>query len=301
MNIDSAFVGTKLLPHQTIVAARQTTNFAAAIGEHAACYFDDTRPGGIVAHPVFPVAVTWPVTSHMDRYLRDNRFPLELMAMQVHHTEHIALHYPIRPGQTLTVAGTVAAILPHRAGTRVVMRYAAADGSGRPIFTEHIGALLRGVQCSDDGRGLPGLPDEPPPDSSGDPVWQQDIAIDPALPYIYDGCSDIVFPIHTSPAFARDVGLPGIILQGTATLALAVRELLGREPGVHPSIVTEVACRFTGMVVPGSSITVRLRRRSEGNDRVSLAFDVIDAMKRPVLRKGQLVYRTPTEVKEEKP
>ena len=297
VNIDSAFVGTALLPYETVLTARRTTNFAAAIGDHAACYFDDTRPGGIFAHPVFPVAVTWPVTSHMDRYLRDSRFPLELMAMQVHHTEHIALHHPIRPGQALTVAGTVAAILPHRAGTRVIMRYAAADEGGRPVFTEHIGALLRGVRCSDDGRRLPGLPDEPPPDPSDDPVWQQNIYIDPLLPYVYDGCSDIVFPIHTSPAFARDVGLPGIILQGTATLALAVRTVLDRESAVHSSAVTEVACRFTGMVFPGSSITVRLRRRSVVDDRVVLTFDVVDARNQPVLRKGQLVYRTTTKAK----
>ena len=300
MQIDSTFVGTTLQPYQTVVAARQTTNYAAAIGERAACYFDDTRSDGVIAHPVFPVAVTWPITVHLDRYLRDKRFPLELMAMQVHHSEHIVLHRPVRPGQALTVAGTVAAILPHRAGTRVVMRYAAADGSGQPVFTEHIGALLRGVPCSDDGRHLPGLPGEPPSDPAGDPVWQQVIAIDPALPYLYDGCSDIVFPIHTSPAFARDVGLPGIILQGTATLALAVRELLGREPGAHPSTVTEVACRFTGMVVPGSRITLRLRRRSAVDERLTLYFDVIDAQGRPVLRKGRIVCH-PSVTQEEKP
>jgi acyl dehydratase len=292
--IDSAFVGTKLLPHRTVVAARQTTNYAAAIGERADCYFDDTLPEGVVAHPVFPVALTWPVTSHLDRFVQDSRFPLELMAMQVHHTEHIALHHPVRPGQALTVAGTVAAILPHRAGSRVMMRYEAADSGGQPIFTEHIGALLRGVRCTDGGRHLPGLPDDPPPDPSGDGLWRQDIDIDPALPYVYDGCSDIVFPIHTSPAFARGVGLPGIILQGTATLALAVRSLLERESGVHPSAVTEVACRFTGMVFPGSRITVRLRHRSSEDDRVALTFDVIDARQQPVLRKGRLVYRKTT-------
>jgi len=301
VNIDSAFVGTKLLPYQTVVEARQTSNYAAAIGECAPCYFDDTQPEGVIAPPVFPVAITWPITLHLDQYLQDKSFPLELMAMQVHHTEHIALHHPVRPGQALTVAGTVAAILPHRAGTRVVMRYAAADDGGRPIFTEHIGALLRGVRCADDGRSLPDLPDEPSPDPPCDPVWQQDMDIDPALPYVYDGCSDIVFPIHTSPAFARDVGLPGIILQGTATLALAVRAVLDRESGVRPSAVTEVACRFTGMVFPGNPITVRLRRRSEADDRVALTFDVIDAMNQPVLRKGQLVYRTPTEAREENP
>ena len=300
MQIDSAFVGTQLSPYQAVVQARQTTNFAAAVGERDGCYFDDTRPDGVIAHPVFPVAVTWPITLHLDRYLQDSRFPLELMAMQVHHSEHIALHHPVRPGQTLTVAGTVAAILPHRAGTRVVMRYAVADDGGRPIFTEHIGALLRGVRCSDNGRGLPGLPDEPPPDPSREPMWLQDIAIDPALPYIYDGCSDIVFPIHTSPAFARDVGLPGIILQGTATLALAVRELLGREPGLHPSAVSEVACRFTGMVLPGSRISVRLLQRTVVDGRLTLSFDVIDAKNQPVLRKGQIVCQRPA-TREETP
>ena len=298
MEIDSAFVGTQFSPYQTVVQARQTTNYAAAIGERDACYFDDIRPEGVIAHPVFPVAVTWPITLHPDRYLRDSRFPLELMAMQVHHSEDIALHHPVRPGQILTVAGTVAAILPHRAGTRVVMRYAAADDGGRPVFTEHIGALLRGVRCSDDGRSLPGLPDEPPPDPSGEPVWQQGIAIDPALPYIYDGCSDIVFPIHTSPAFARGVGLPGIILQGTATLALAVRELLGRESGLHPSAVTGVACRFTGMVLPGSRISVRLFQRTAVDGRLTLSFDVIDAESRPVLRKGRIICQRPETIEE---
>ncbi len=294
MILDCAFVGTRLLHHQAVVTARQTTNYAAAIGERAACFFDDTLPEGIVAHPVFPVCVTWPVTRHLDQYILDSRFPLELMAMQVHHTEHIALHRAVRPGQALTVAGTVAAILPHRAGTRVVMRYAAKGDDGQPVFTEHIGALLRGVRCTEAGRSLPGLPADPPPDPTDDPIWQQELSIDPALPYVYDGCSDIVFPIHTSPAFARNVGLTGIILQGTATLALAVRELLFRESGVHPSAVSEVACRFTGMVFPGSSITVRLRHRSAMDDRVTLTFDVADSKERPVLRKGRLVYRQST-------
>ena len=296
MHIDSSTVGTRLSPYTTAVGARQTTNYAAAVGETAACYFDDTASGGVIAHPVFPVAVTWPVTLHLDRYLQDPRFPLELMAMQVHYSEHIALHRPIRPGQALTVAGTVAAVLPHRAGTRVVMRYEAAGDDGRPVFTEHIGALLRGVACTGDGRSLPGMPIEAPAPPDQPLLWEQAVTIDPSLPYIYDGCSDIVFPIHTSPAFARSVGLPGIILQGTATLAMAVRELLGHETGVHPSAVTEVACRFTGMVLPGSRISVRLQRRSETDDRVILDFDVTDGTGRPVMRKGRLTYRSAGQV-----
>ena len=299
MHIDSQHVGTSLRPCQTVITSRQTTNYAAAVGESSPCYFDDTRPDGIIAHPVFPVAVTWPITSHLDRYIQDNHFPLDLMAMQVHHTEHIVLHSPVRPGQELTVAGTVAAILPHRVGTRVVLRYEARDRDRRPVFTEHIGGLLRGVECEDDGQRLPGLPADPPPDPDREPIWQRRIRVDPCMPYVYDGCSDIVFPIHTSPAFARQVGLPGILLQGTATLAMAVREILHRETGCRPATVTGVACRFTGMVIPGDTIAVRLRRKSTANGVTALGFDVVDAGQRPVLRKGLIACRLTASEKED--
>ena len=113
------------------------------------------------------------------------------------------------------------------------------------------------------------------------------------FPTFTTGAATSFSPIHTSTAFARDVGLPGIILQGTATLALAVRELLMREPGVLPSAVAEVACRFTGMVFPGSRISVRLLQRAEVDGRLTLSFDVIDAKRQPVLRKGRIVCQQP--------
>ena len=54
---------------------------------------------------------------------------MEVLMTQVHHTENLEFHRPLRPGDRLTVKGRVAAILPHRAGTRVVMRFDALDGS----------------------------------------------------------------------------------------------------------------------------------------------------------------------------
>lgn len=287
MQIDSTHVGTRLKPYRTAVDWRWTTNYAAALGDANPRYFDDTRPGGIVAHPVFPVAVTWPLTLHLDRYIESGSFPLELMAMQVHHTEHIRLHRPVRPGQNLTVAGTVAAILPHRAGTRVILRYEAADADGRPVFTEHIGGMLRGVTCNGEGRRLDDLPPDPPPASAEGPVWEAPVAVDPLFTYVYDGCSDIVFPIHTSPAFARSVGLPGIIVQGTATLALAVRELVDREAAGDPARIATIACRFSGMVLPGTTIRVVLKHRDGGD----LFFEVRDAEGHRALSNGHATLR----------
>ncbi|RLB94380.1 MAG: hypothetical protein DRH76_09290, partial [Deltaproteobacteria bacterium] len=193
-----------------------------------------------------------------------------------------ALHHPIRPGQRLTVAGTVAAIRPHRAGTRVILRYEASDEDGQGIFTEHIGGLLRGVSCTDEGRGLDDLPPDPPSAPEGASLWEAPVTVDPLFSYRYDAGSGIVFPIHTSPAFARSVGLPGIIVQGTATLALAVSELVNREAGGDPQRITALACRFTGMVRPGTTIRILLQQRKEEN----LFFEVRDEQDKRVLSNG---------------
>lgn len=282
MQIDSTHVGTRLAPHRSTVDWRWTTNYAAALGDANPCYFDDTRSEGLVAHPVFPVAVTWPVTLHLDRYLEGSAFPVELMAMLVHHSEHIALHRPLRPGQRLTVAGTVAAIRPHRAGSLVMLRYEASDENGRGVFTEHIGGLLRGVACTDAGRGLDDVPPEAPAAPEGASVWEAPVTVDPLFSYRYDAGSGIAFPIHTSPAFARSVGLAGIIVQGTATLALAVTALINREADGDPRRIAALACRFSGMVPPGATIRVVLQQRRQGH----LFFAVRDAHGRRVLRDG---------------
>jgi acyl dehydratase len=289
LEIDSIHVGSRLKPYRVPVDWRWTTNYAAALGDANPRYFDDTRPEGIVAHPVFAVAVTWPVTLHLDQYIQSASFPVELMAMQVHHTEHIAVHRPVRPGQVLTVAGTVAAIRPHRAGTRVILRYEVADQEGAPVFTEHIGGMLRGVRCTDAGRGLDGLPPDPPRAPQADPLWEAPVPVDPLFSYLYDGCSGIVFPIHTSPAFALGVGLPGIIVQGTATLALAVRELVNREAAGDPQRITSIACRFSGLVRPGTTIRVVLKHR-DGED---LFFEVYDADGSRALSNGHARLKFP--------
>jgi len=201
---------------------------------------------------------------------------MEALLTQVHHTETIVHHRALVPGDTLTIDGLIAAIEPHRAGTRVVIRFDAADEKHRPVFSEYCGALLRGVTCADGGRRAGDLPAIPAPENPDGSIWCAAIDIDPLMPYIYDGCTDIVFPIHTSPKFAEEVGLPGIILQGTATLALAVREMVDHEAGRRPDRIRTLSGRFTGMVLPGTRIEIHLNERRDIPGGKALFFAVHD-------------------------
>lgn len=285
MKLNASLIGTELKSYRKRISWRETTNYAAAVSDINPAYFDDERKGGIAGHPLFPVAVTWPVLSRLDQFIESKDFPMDVLLTQVHYSEHLVLHRLIRPGDDLSLTGTLKAFLPHRAGTHAVICLLAKDAGGNPVFTEYIGAMLRGVAC--EKKVIAGtIPTAPDPEITGEILWESDIYIDPASPYLYDGCTNIEFPIHTSPKFAKAVGLPGIIFQGTATLALAVRELVNKEAKRDPSRVACISCRFTGMVVPGSSITVCCTGKKGHDDFTDVFFEVRNSQQEMAIRGG---------------
>jgi len=291
MQIDSKIVGSAIDPAACSVGVREAMNYAAAVGDDNPAYLDDSGDNQVVAHPLFAAALTWPWFGAMAGLLVKNGVAPEALAALVHHSEHLVFHQPLRPGDQLSIAGSVAAVRPHRAGTRITLRLTAANADGANIFTEQIGGLLRGVRCTDGGRIegqlLPG-PSSPPEEES---AWEREIRIDPLMPWVYDGCTGIHFPIHTSPKFARQVGLPGIILQGTATLALAVRELVNREAGGNPSRVCALGGRFGAMVRPGTAIRVRQIGSRTRRDLREVFFQVLNASDEPAVRGGWIALK----------
>jgi acyl dehydratase len=284
MEISSSFIGTLLKPFKKTVTLRDTMNYAAGVFDTNPCYFDDERPGGVIAPPMFAVRLTWPVIGNIRDYIEDENFPGDLLMTIVHYTEHIRFSGPIRPGDELEIKGEIAAIIPRNTGTYIVLRLTASDNKGNHVFTEHIGGMLRGVTCTDEGRGAENLPLFPGVDESA-PVWKKTVRTDPLAAHIYDGCADIHFPIHTSPGFAHLVGLPGIILQGTATLAYAVREITNAEASGDPSRIDTIACKFKGMVTPGTDINIRLLHR---NGEGGFFFDVLNDKGKQAIGNGYI-------------
>ncbi|HPL64178.1 MAG TPA: MaoC/PaaZ C-terminal domain-containing protein [Syntrophales bacterium] len=276
MKVSTRFAGTPLKPCSRTVSWRDTMNYAAAVDDDNPAFFDDEAETGVIAPPMFSVAATWPISENLPEFIQAADFPFAAMQRQVHYTEHLEFHAPIAPGVELEINGSICAIAPHPAGTYIVIRYDAADRGGGKVFTEHVGGLLRGVECDGPGAGTDALP---VPHRFGEPggtLWSSRVKIDPLRPYIYDGCARIYFPIHTSRKFARKLGLPGIILQGTATLAFAVREITNVEASGRPESVAAVSCRFTGMVFPGNSVIVRVTRRENEDGVRHVSFDVLD-------------------------
>jgi len=287
VKLETGLVGTLLKTYQTEINWRATTNYAAAISDNNPRYFNDMDKKGIVSHPMFPVAVTWPVLSDLGSYIDSKDFPTDVLMTQVHYTEHIVLHRLILPGDKLSIKGSLKAFLPHRSGTHAIICLEAEDEKGGSVFTEYIGAMLRGVDCGKGGQKGE-MPLVPGNNVAEQALWNSKIYIEPERPYIYDGCSNIEFPIHTSPNFATLVGLPGIILQGTATLAYAVREIVKNEAKNDPERIAEIACSFTGMVKPGSDISVCCTGKKLYEDFTDIFFEVRNCDDKKAVRNGYI-------------
>ncbi|MFX0152426.1 MAG: MaoC/PaaZ C-terminal domain-containing protein [Candidatus Hodarchaeota archaeon] len=294
MEIDSTFVGTSLKKYSCKVNWRDIMNYAAATEDNNQKYFDDEKEEGIVAPPMFAVSKSWPILENLSQFIEAYDFPTELFFTIVHYTEHLKIHRLIKPGDELEFKGKIAAILPHRAGTHIILCLEVTDNNNKPVFTEFLGGMLRGVECIGGAMGeknVPVLARDFLDKENHDPLWEKSIVIDPLRTFIYDGCTGISFPIHTSKQFARQVGLPGIILHGTATLAFAVKELTNKEANGNPSKIKEIACKFTDMVFPGSIIKLILQEREKTDNGKELIFEVHNDKGKKAIREGYVLIK----------
>lgn len=289
LQLDSKYVGRWTKPHHVEVGWRESMNFAASVGDNNPFYFDDTREEGIIAPPMLATALTWPIYVNRHEYWGMDAWPEEVYQRQVHFSEAIIMHRPLRPGDRLTIKGQIFAVLPQRGGTLSIVRFETEDADGAPVFTEYGGAFYRGVRCADEGRSDGEIYTPPVVPQANGPVWEDTIHIDPLTAHVYDGCTGLSFPIHTSKMFAQSVGLPEPILQGTATLAIALRELINREADANPSRLKQLSCTFRGMVSPGVDIELRLLARAPANPGTHLFYEALNGQGKKAIADGYVL------------
>ena len=278
--IDAAIVGLTVGPLACTVDARWLMAYAAALGETDARYYDTTAPGGPAAHPLFPVCYEWPAATALRAKAIDDR--LALLGVHAQHT--LVVHRPPRAGDSLRTSAQVTAVRQPRRGTLVVVRYATVDRTGVPVSTTDYASLYRGVALRGEDAEASSAPTTD--GDAGAIRWVDEIDVPAQTAHVYTEGARIYNPIHTDIAVARAAGLPGLILHGTATLALAVSRVIARDLAGDPTAVRGVAGQFTGMVTMPSRLGVRGRApRGSG-----LAFDVVEVAGQPVLSDG-LVMR----------
>ena len=291
MPVPTDMVGEVIGPITHDVDERWTMAYAASLGDTHDCYFDTLSADGVVAHPMFAVCPEWPViVAGRDASDRWGITPDEVQR-SVHATHDLTVHRLVRPGDQLTTSVTYSGVEQRKPGTFQTMRIDTADAAGEPVATTYQGGVFLNVKTAGDDRPDPDAPPEPDfGDLPAAPLAEIGVPVAHGAAHSYTECARIWNPIHTDAAVARKAGLPGIILHGTATLALGVSAVVDAVADRDPSRVRRIVCRFRAMVLMPSTINVRIwdvTPVTDGSDATeAVRFDVLNAEGGPAIDRG---------------
>ena len=254
MPLDTSIIGQSIPAIEHSIDERWLMAYAASLSDLNPLYMD-TQEHTVIGHPVFPGCVEWPVILNMRALAGTESLTQEEAARGVHAAHDLHLHAPIRAGDTLTTEATMIGAQAIKPGAAYTMKLSTHNQDGTLVAETYQLGIYRGVEV----QGESGFAETPPalPELS-DPSagTKQEIYVPAGAAHTYTECARIWNPIHTDRAVALSAGLPDIILRGTATLALAVTEIVNKYAGGDPNRVARLGGRFAAMVLMPSTISL---------------------------------------------
>lgn len=247
--------------------------YAAATNEGNPAFGGDEP----VAPPAFPVV---PSSGVLAAVLFDPDLGVNL-ARLVHGEEDHVLHAPIRPGDVLTVAGSLESSEAKESGETFTVYTSLTNQDG--VLAAEVRSLMFVRGSGSRTKGTPAEP-EPEPEIAFSAVQK----VDEDQTYRYAEASGDHNPIHTDPEFARGAaGLPGIILHGMCTMAFAGKVILDEACGGDPSRLRRIRVRFSKPVFPGETLTTRGWVLGSADGITTYGFETLNTRGSPVLRNGE--------------
>lgn len=275
MGFPAALVGEATAVARRKLSARQALAFAAGLGADRSLADDlDT----FEALPFYCASMEWAASLLLRERLSGYMDQGEIVR-GVHASQDTRFYRGARPGAELETTTHITAARQTRAGARVSITFTTrADGA--TIAETLSETVYRNVILD----GPDSCQAEPYP-STRKPAIEPDRVLDRtiprALPHVYSECAEIWNPIHTEQRVARAAGLDSIILHGSASWALAGLEIANAYLGNNPGRLARLSARFTGQVIPGSAVQLRLAR-----DRSDVRYELISTENTSVLAHG---------------
>lgn len=247
----------------------------AALDAYAAATGD--RPGG----PVFAILPVWETIAPASKSVASE----EARKRVVHYEQDMLLHRPIEAGMTLVSRATPVALLGRPNGTSLVIKTETCTEDGELVNEQYVTEFFRGVVAPES------IGERPPLhvlDVNGDePVAEVPIDVADDQTQRYAEASGDHFAIHLDDEFARSVGLPGRIVHGLCTMALAGRAVLEAASVDDPRNVQRLAVRFSAPLFPGETVTTRVWRVDGG-----YGFEAVNGEGKPVIKDGRAELRS---------
>lgn len=253
------------------VSAERLASFARVVGDSGPAPLAGER-----ALPTYPIVLGW----ESQNAVIDAVVPPDVLVLHAEQT--FDYHRPLVPGARVRGRSRLDSVQLKGSATLVTVLTELRDDNG-PVCTQRHRLFLP------DHRGTPmGTTVSVGPRPAPGPVlMSRTDVIGAHLPEQYAVVSGDDYAIHLDDAFARSVGLPGRIVHGMCTFAIAARvaqDIASRAGYLH---LVHLGVRFAAPVVPGSTLSTTVRGQLAG-EQVTLDFES-SCDGRPVLTRGRLV------------
>jgi acyl dehydratase len=263
MPLNKSCVGRQYPPVATTVTVEALQNYAHAYNDANPHFFDASRPGGIVAPPMFGVVVTWQSVLQPVADPEVGVNPLRL----VHGEQDMEFHSPMRPSDVITSTSKIASIDSRSTGETMVIEVNSHNQRHEPVLRTLFTVFIRGAASK---TAPPATAEAKPRElNRGEPLVVVSQKIDSDQTFRYAEASGDRNPIHVDENVAKMAGLPGIIVHGLCTMAFTSKVMIDRLCGGDPTRLKRLHVRFSRPVIPGQTITTKVWRGVErGNHQV---------------------------------
>ena len=241
-------LGTRSADVRATIDPERARQYAAATNDDNPAY-----TAGKFAPPVFGVVPTWDAIGQAVGQV----VPPEQLMMVVHGEQDMHFHSPLIPGRELVTVAEAHSIRVGGSGTRFTAHVTSTDGdTGEPVLEQFVTMFIRGL-----GEGESAGPDKPDhtfDKAAASPVGDFTVHVDDDQTFRYHEASGDPMPIHLDDAFAKSVGLPGIIAHGLCTMAMTSQAVVKTVAEGDPARIKRLAVRFSKNVFPGDDVTTTL-------------------------------------------
>jgi acyl dehydratase len=206
-----------------------------------------------VASPIFPIV---PAFQFLMQAAMDPDLQADVLRL-VHGEEEHVLHQAIRPGDTLKAAPVIESIETKESGETFTVKVDITNQNDQDVATVRATSFIRGS-----GSGAKGGASQE--EQQREIVHEESVKVDDDQTFRYAEASGDQNPIHQDENIAKMAGLPGIILHGMCTMAMATKGAVDALAGGDPTKVKRVRVRFSKPVFPGQELTTKYWKVSDG-------------------------------------